>query len=374
MSPAMGLFNRWFSGRISPGLDQPVEVESPIALSNPIGSVARASINRIVSRASHVRFKGDEGSRQNKPGGAGGSSRDFYSDFIEQMLIEGYALAYPNSKGDFRVAISEGSNYNVEDDSWDLKAGIGPTLARMVRVPNKEVLFATLRPLRGNEIYLPDQPMREIADAMILYERGRQHQVDYSDRGNRVGFVVKANKDVTNPDKQKNLLNDIQKFLNASRRQYGVMRMPLESDLLHLPGANAPAKGSIEYATQEIARFYGVPLQMLQTDAAATADEERVESRLLTDAVFPTLDRVCIAWEKKLMRPVTYDGISLSRPTLGARAAHIKNLAQAGIFTVNEIRGMMGYEPLPGPEGDRIASPAGGPDHEKEPGRPRGEE
>lgn len=355
----------------SPEADLPVQPDATRVLNDPIGSVARGCIERIISRAQNVRFKGDPGSRANRPCGAAGS-RGFYAQLARQMLIEGYALGYREAGGDYKVAVSAGSTLDETAMEWHLQTDQSDQ-GRVVIQPAASVLFVTRRPLVGDRIYEPENPLVEIRDAVGLYEAGRRHQHDYADRGSRIGFILHGNKEVTNKKRMKNTMDGIRKLLAGNRRNYQVVTLPLEMDAKPMPSPAAPTPGAVSMATQEIARHFGVPMQMLQTDAAPTADEERVESRLLTDAVFPVLERISQAWETLTGDECRYDGMSVSLPTLGARTSHLKHLAQVRGFLVDEIRALVDYPPLPGGKGQVIISPAGGPE-EKKNGRPRKEE
>ena len=358
-------FSTFFRGLLGgslPRIDAPTAsgTDTTLALSNPIGSVVRACMDRVISRACYVSFDCD-GALPNRPTGEAGG-RAFYTRVMEQMMVEGAALCYPvapDRTHPLKVAITAGSVYNREDMTWTLKTSYQDT-GNFIRVPAHRVLYITYRVQHGDRTYMPESPLFEIADAMILYEQARSQWIDYANRGGRIGFVIQGNKEVVNPDSRKNAIEEVRDFLNGNRRSYGVMTLPLEAQMASLSHPPAPVKEAMLLATQEIARFYGVPLQMLQTEVAPQGAEELAESKLLSDAVFPICERIAQGWEKYLKRQVCYKPMMLSRPTLGARASYIASLAGTGCITIDECRALVDYAPLPDGEGKLMPSPRGG--------------
>ena len=360
--PFAGFFSGLFGGSL-PRIDAPTggTADTTLSLNNPIGSVVRSCLDRIISRACYVIFDGDS-DLPNRPTGEWGA-RAFYTKVMEQMMVEGSALCYPVSPhakgGPYKVAITGGSTYNYSDNTWTLKTSYIDS-GKGIRVPAHRVLYITYRPQHGDRVYMSESPLFEIADAMILYEQARSQWIDYANRGHRIGFVIQGNKEVVNPDSRKNAIDEVRNFLNGNKRSYGVITLPLEAQMAALSHPPAPVKEAILLATQEVARFYGVPLQMLQTEVAPQGAEELAESKLLSDAVFPICERIAQGWEMHLKRKVNFKPMMLSRPTLGARASYIASLAGTGCVTIDECRGLVDYPPLPDGEGKLMPSPRGG--------------
>ena len=128
--------------------------------------------------------------------------------------------------------------------------------------------------------------------------------------------------------------------------------------------------GDMDWAVADIARVYGIPVEMIASEGPRPAVEE-TEDALMRNAVLPIVKAISAGLSRTILNKedrmkelfIDADLRQYSGPTTG-RARKGLTESQSGVITINEIREGMGYGPRP--DGDLYPTAAGAPTRDPE--------
>lgn len=327
----------------------------------------RACVDRIVSRAMFARYKTESKSMQGRIDRPNSRShpQEFYRQMLEELLLTGNAFVWRDASNNRHVALTTGTQYDPVRQRWSVQIN---TEGRKEFFPvgDDRLMHATLGYYRGASPQKAPSPLAACAEAIKLYAAMRGASLDYLNSGLSVSAVFQGRVEHMNkPEKLAETAEDVEKAVQQIKHRYAQVYSPPEAELKRLADPKEPAPSVGQFALQEIARVFGVPLDLLQTDQKRQEDAV-IDAHLLRDAVYPVCSRIAAAWTRHTHTLVDVDKSSLMLPAGGSTAKAILTMGQIGCFTKNEIRAMSGYEPLPeGMGGDELTQSAGAPGREE---------
>lgn len=321
-------------------------------------SAIRSCVERIISRALPAEFTSSDKSKQrilDNPLGQGKFGKiAFYRSLYEQLLIDGNAFVYRTvssdreNAGGRRVAISSGTEYLPQVKKWRVQKRINQQQMSIMSADNEGLItHFYLGYKEGDEHHKVQSPIQAIERALLLHDSTRNLLIDYAQKGHKLGGLFKGTPGVSTADRPqlKSDYQDLNKDLTKLKRNYSIMAAPPEIEYMPIPKVAPPTMEALDMALQEIARVYGVPMEMLQARKERT-DYSNVDDHLMSDAVFPMLDMVCDGLSRHLKTEVTVKPFTAFRAVLGSASKHITNLAQTTVPTVNELRALLRYPPV----------------------------
>lgn len=313
-----------------------------------LGSIVRACVNRITSRATSAGYQSRNGqveAKIRKPN-RWISAYYWYRQLYEQMLLTGNAFAVLDEGKNWQVAISSGSEWSQEEGIWRLRLNNRDEALVEVEPGRGRMAHFHLGFTVGNEPQKAPSPVEEIAEALGLHEEMRSLVLDYAVNGHKLGGTFQTRAEVTDDEGVDAVIGDMKDQIErGGGRRYGTLAVPAYLEYREVGRVAPPDPYGMDLAIREVARTYGVPVELLAM-GVERSDHSNVDSHLLTDAVIPLVESVAAGWEAALHTDVTYEPLSLFKSTLGSSAKLLMALAQTGVPTVQECRRILGLPEL----------------------------
>ena len=293
------------------------------------------------------------------------SNIGFYRQLLEQLLTTGNAIVWKDDNAALHVAITSGSSFTYktwgnELSVWSLQTNIYHTNQLEIPHDPSKVCLIHLGNMQGDVPHLVPSPLEIVKLGLMLHEKARALLLSYASYGHAVGAVVKPSQEMQDRENAANMMEELSKELKSiSENNYSLFTTPPEAEVEVTSNVAMPDTSLMDLALKEIARVYGVPLELLQCQSERT-EYSNIDDHLLSDAVYPVLDSISDGLSRLLNTKVTYKEIDVMRASFGSTAKSVTNLSQTGTITINEMREYMGLPEVPW--GNQPPQAVGGPD------------
>lgn len=119
--------------------------------------------------------------------------------------------------------------------------------------------------------------------------------------------------------------------------------------------------GLKEYA-KYVASVFGVPLPLIDNDAASMNNMEQAKEMLWTDTVIPTMNLfldsfnawLSVLYGRKVRLEIDMDAIPALEALRARKTERTIKAKDAGLISINEARDEIGYDPDPSPNADKL--------------------
>ena len=311
-----------------------------------IGSIIRACIDRICSRATGVKFEGTDGQKEtmvNKPN-RHVAARNWYQQLFAELLLTGNAFVWRSKRG-WEIGMSSETHYDDEAAVWDVRVDHKGNQVPF-EIGSGNLIHFKLGYAMGCEPHKVPSPLDELGQALELHEESRAMLLDYVINGHVLAGTFQTRAEVVDLDVIDAMVSDMQQALERnSGRRWGTLAVPPYLGYEPVGRVAPPDPTAMEMAIREIARVFAVPVELLGL-GVERSDHSNVDSHLLTDAVIPLVDAVAAGWSEGLHTEIKVKPLSLYRVTLGASARLLMSVAQSGVYTPDECREIVGLLPM----------------------------
>jgi HK97 family phage portal protein len=255
-----------------------------------------------------------------------------------------------------RVGVERNAAGRLQYTYWSDAMGQGFVL------PGYRVLHLRYTMLRGA---LGMSPVRQAMNALGVAQATEEYGGRYFANGSRPSIILK-HPGRLNPESFKRLRESFadtwQGLDNAHR--VNILEEGITPEVVGIPPEEAQFLGTRQYQVQEIARLYGVPLDMLavgETATYASAEQHAINFRQFTLLEWAKRDEqrlmadLLTAEERRQGYYIEYLLDGLERATLDTRTQAYATMIQNGMLMPNEARERENLDPLPG--GDVLLMP-----------------
>lgn len=302
-----------------------------------------------------------------------------WSSFIRaafsEYLISGnmFIIRYPETGKAAELWVQSSKNMTVE-------AGAKGIPARYVYTAGSKKIPFAVDQLTGKsqvfhlKTYNPDNPfvglppLAHVALACDVHNNGLKWNAALLENGARPSGIMKFPQGVFLSQEQRSSLREfiksnLQSFENAGEVAY----LENGSDWIELGQSAKDMDYIVTMATMAkyIASAYGVPLPLVDNDAASYNNIEQAKERLWTDTVLPLLNEFLeqlSAWMladygENLQFGYNIDSIPALENLRAKRYDRMSKLTGAPLLTQNEARDAIGYEPVDNGTADSLLIP-----------------
>lgn len=174
---------------------------------------------------------------------------------------------------------------------------------------------------------------------------------DYFDTSNFKGFL--STESQLSPERQSQIENNFSMFMrnrSAAVLSGGLTFTELKQD----SAKDQELRENREYQVEEIARFFGIPKDLLLGNSSPHGLEQSQQEFFVRtlQGYIVTIEEEC---ERKLFDKIDLDETAMMRMTKKDQAEYLTKLQMGGIITINEAREALGYEPVEGGDKNILA-------------------
>lgn len=189
------------------------------------------------------------------------------------------------------------------------------------------------------------------AHALKLAKLTEQACEEYFDTQNFQGFL--QTEDQLSPDKQREIESNFNFFLK--NKSCGILSNGLTFSQLKKDNAkDSEMIEAREYNDECIARFFGVPIELLRGQTSHNGLEQSQQefyARTLQSYIVMVEEEM----NRKLFGSIDLDESAMMRMTMKDKADYLNQLVQGGILNINEARAELGYQPISGGDKNFVA-------------------
>lgn len=296
---------------------------------------------------------------------------DFWSSLYSNMLVYGFGLVVRYREN---LWVAQSSNVSRAPGKWEIhllnrfekfngsnEVGFNNTIK--ATIPNKDVCLLRLRSGQDKSL-LGIKPLHAIRNELAAYSSAITLLDAYNARAHSLGYSVEVTKEVQ-PDNIQELFKDAKRYIQGDG-SFKTINVP-DGLTVKATGANpTPAFNEIiSESTRAVARFFGVPAQLLGVKVSGDRDPvAELDANLVRDSVLPLLQVCESALSRFFETSIEYPRDKLALPSAVGLADLAGKYALAGVLTTNEIRELIGRPPIAG--GDVPPDTAGAPERESE--------
>ena len=229
---------------------------------------------------------------------------------------------------------------------------------RYIRDNLTEIKFIRRYSTKNNALLRGQSRLVSAAAEVRQHIEGNKHNVSLLENGGRLSLVFAFKNDMELDDLAETEEKINYQFGGSERAGSMVVTAGDDLDVKEVGKSNLDMDFAIlhKMTKESVANRYKFPLVLLSTDAATFNNMENGMVSLYDNAVLPLSDTLYGAisdWllprygEDPAKLQITYDMDQITALT-GRRNVELKDLKALGVLTINELRTLMGWEPVKG--------------------------
>ena len=188
-------------------------------------------------------------------------------------------------------------------------------------------------------------------NAVEIATKTEESANDYFNRDFK-GFIKTSAQ--LSPDKQRELEQNFSFFLQ--NKQAAVLGQSMDFQQLQQDNANdSQLIEARTYNVKDIARFFGIPQQLLTGESGAYNSLSQAQQEFLIRTVQPYITMLEQELTAKLHEKINLNENEMLRLTTAERAEYINKLLTNGVISINEARAELDLEPIAGGDKHIIA-------------------
>ena len=173
---------------------------------------------------------------------------------------------------------------------------------------------------------------------------------EYLDKGFNKQGIIKVQGQVN--EKQRNeILSNYRNAFRAGGDGVAVFQGSMDFLPIQISPSDAQLIESKKLSTEDIARFFGIPIELLQ---ANTLSSSQLQQKLMM-TLMPYIQMIEEEFNRKLIKPLSehslyieFDTTNFIRYNDTEIASYYASLLDKGILCINEVRKELGYNPIEG--------------------------